>query len=354
MSFKILTINPGSTSTKVALFEDDRLIHQKKIVHTSEELKNYPQLWDQFELRKNAVQNFLNQVKLAPDQLSAVVGRGGLIKSISGGVYLVNDPMIQDAQIGLQGVHAANLGCAIARSIADAGGIPAFVVDPISVDEFEPLARYSGHPLIERRTLSHTLNIHAVGRMAAAELGVDLHQVNFIVAHLGGGISICPLKAGRIVDVNDASSSGPFSPERTGDLPLQPFIKLCYSGKYTQEQMQKLVMGEGGLIAYLNTNDATAVETRIQQGNNQALEIYQAMAYQIAKEIGAMATVVNGDVRAIIISGGLARSEMLINWIKQRVGFIAEVIVKFGEFEMEALAQGALRVLKNEEAPKTY
>jgi len=282
------------------------------------------------------------------------VGRGGLLKSIPGGTYRVNETMVADARAGVQGEHASNLGCALAWTIAQQAGIAAYTVDPVSVDEFEPLARYSGHPLIQRRALAHTLNIHAVGRMAAEKLGVDYQQTNFIIAHLGGGISICPLKGGRIVDVNDASSSGPFSPERTGELPLQPFITLCFSGKYDEAQMRKLVMGKGGLIAYLNTNSAEEVEKRIAGGDQTAREIYQAMAYQIAKEIGAMATVVKGEVRAIVISGGLARSKMLVDWIKDRVGFIAEVLVLPGEFEMEALAAGALRVLQGKETARVY
>ena len=354
MPYKIFAINPGSTSTKVALFEDEKLLFEEKISHSNEQLKRFPKLWDQFEYRNKAVFSFLEKHNVTVNQLSAVVGRGGLIKSIPGGTYQVNDAMISDAKKGLQGEHAANLGCAIAKSIADSAGISAYVVDPISVDEFEPLARYSGHPLIERRSLSHTLNIHAVGRMAAEKLGVNYQQTNFIIAHLGGGISICPLKKGRIVDVNDASAAGPFSPERTGDLPLQQFIKLCFSGKYNQNQMKKLVMGEGGLTAYLKTNNAEEIERRIEAGERQVKEIYQAMAYQVAKEIGAMSTVVNGNIRAIIISGGLANSKMLIDWISERIKFIAEVLVMPGEFEMEALAKGVLRILKGTEEAKTY
>jgi butyrate kinase len=300
------------------------------------------------------VENFLYKNNISITELSAVVGRGGLLRSISGGTYLVNDNMIADAKANLQGIHAANLGCAIAKSFADVAGVSAYVVDPISVDEFEPLARYSGHPLIERRALSHTLNIHAVGRMAAEKLKVDFFKTNFIVAHLGGGFSICLLKNGRIIDVNDASSAGPFTPERTGDLPLQQFIKLCYSGQYDQTQMQKLVMGQGGLSAYLKTNNAEEVEKRIRAGDKKAKEVYQAMAYQIAKEIGAMATVTNGKVRAIVISGGLANSKVLIRWIEERVQFIAEVLLMPGEFVMEALASGVLRILKGMEKANYY
>ncbi|MBC8185552.1 butyrate kinase [candidate division KSB1 bacterium] len=354
MAFKILVINPGSTSTKVALFEDKNSVCEENISHSNEQLKQFPTLWDQFDFRKKAVLDFLEKNDVSISLLSAVAGRGGLIRSIPGGTYTVNEQMVADAKAGLQGVHAANLGCAIAKSIADPAEISAYVVDPISVDEFEPLARYSGHPLIERRALSHTLNIHAVGRMAAEKLNVNYLNSNFVIAHLGGGISICPLKNGRIIDVNDASAAGPFSPERSGGLPLMQFIELCYSGEYDQNQMQKMVMGEGGMAAYLKTVNAAEIEERIKLRDAQAEEVYEAMAYQIAKEIGAMATVISGNVRAIIISGGLAKSKIIVNWIFERVKFIAQVLVMPGEFEMEALANGVLRVLRGKEDAKMY
>lgn len=354
MLYKILTINPGSTSTKVALFENDSPLFEETINHSMGQLKRFPDLWAQFDFRRSAILTWLEKYDVIVDQLAAVVGRGGLLRSIPGGTYLVNEAMVADARKGVQGEHASNLGCVLAWSIAQEAGIQAYTVDPVCVDEFEPLARYSGHPLIQRRALAHTLNIHAIGRMAASQLRVNYDQTNFIIAHLGGGISICPLKNGRIIDVNDASSSGPFSPERTGELPLQPFIKLCFSGKYTEQQMRNLVMGQGGLIAYLDTNNAEEVEQRINPGDAYAKEVYEAMAYQIAKEIGAMATVVHGDVHAIILSGGLAKSRMLTGWIKERVEFIAPVIILAGESEMEALAHGALRVLQGNEVAKTY
>lgn len=354
MTFKILSINPGSTSTKLAVFQDENLVLQEAISHQSDELARFEKIWDQLAFRQNAIRYFLSANNLSAADFSVIVGRGGLLKSIPGGTYEISEQLIEDARIGLQGEHAANLGCALAYYLAKDAGIPAFTVDPVSVDEFESLARYSGHPLIERRCLSHTLNIHTVGRNAAKKLGVDFRKSNFIIAHLGGGISVCPLKAGRIIDVNDASSDGPFSPERTGGLPLQPFIKLCFSGKYTVQEMKKMVMGQGGLQAYLGTNNALEVEKRIAEGDTQAAEIYEAMAYQISKEIGAAATVVKGEVRAIVLSGGLARSDMLVNWISERVAFIAEVLVFAGEFEMQALANGALRVLRGEEKVKKY
>ncbi|MBN1348743.1 butyrate kinase [candidate division KSB1 bacterium] len=354
MNFKLLIINPGSTSTKIAIFDDEQNSLEKSIAHSPKELMAFEKIWDQLAIRQRALQAFLAESKYRPVDFSAIVGRGGLLRSVPGGTYQISARMLEDARIGLQGEHAANLGCALAYELAQAAGIPAFIVDPISVDEFEPIARYSGHPLIQRRSLSHTLNLHAAGREAARRLGEDFIAANFVIAHLGGGISICPLKGGKIIDVNDASSDGPFSPERTGGLPLQPFINLCFSGNYTKQQVKKLVMGEGGLLAYTGTSSAREIEKRIHEGDSATKEIYLAMAYQIAKEIGAMATVLDGNVRAIVISGGLANSDLLVSWIKKRIAFIAEVLVLPGEFEMQALAHGALRVLRGEERAKQY
>lgn len=351
---KILVINPGSTSTKVALFDETRLLWQEAIDHQPEELKPFTRLWQQYFWRSQRLENLLSEKQIKLSELSAVVGRGGLLKPVAGGVYLVNERMLSDAQTGVQGEHAANLGCALAAEIAKKANAPAYVVDPISVDEFEPLARYSGHPQIERRCLSHALNIHAAARFAAEKIGVDFHRANFVVAHLGGGISVAAVQRGRIIDVNDASSDGPFSPERTGGLPLQPFIGLCFSGKFSEQEVRQQVMGCGGLLAYLGTSSAKEVERRIANGDQKAKEVYEAMAYQIAKEIGAMAVVLRGDVAAIIITGGLAKSELLTGWIRAQVSFMAEVLTFAGEFEMEAMAAGALRVLTGKEEAKTY
>jgi len=239
-----------------------------------------------------------------------------MFRPLPGGTYEVNERMLRDARANLQGEHASNLGCALAHRLASRYGSRAYVVDPVSVDEFEPLARYSGHPAIERRSLSHALNIHAAARRAAAQLGIALTESSLIIAHLGGGISVAPVRGCRIIDINDASSDGPFSPERTGGLPLQRFIDLCYSGSYSEREMRRLVMGSGGLVAYLGTNSATEVEKRIEGGDAAAREVYQAMAYQVAKEIGAMATVLAGRVDAIVLAGGLAGSALVVGWIK--------------------------------------
>ena len=351
---KILVINPGSTSTKIALYERTKQLHQTTIPLTPENLEAHAELWDQFELRKHSILSFLQEHKVSLNDIEAVVGRGGLLKPLVGGTYIVSESMVADARRGVQGQHASNLGCALAFDIAREAGVPAYTVDPVCVDEFEPLSRFSGHPLIQRRALSHTLNIHAVGRKAANELCIDYAKSQFVVVHLGGGISVCALKGGRIIDVNDASGDGPFSPERSGSLPMQSFISLCCSGDYQEADLRKMVMGKGGLVAYLGTKDAMEVEQRIRQGDEKARDVYMAMAYQIAKEVGAMSTVLFGNVDAIVLSGGLTRSEMLVQWVRERVQRIAQVLVFPGEFEMEALALGVVRVLEGKEQAQTY
>ncbi|MDH7515228.1 MAG: butyrate kinase [Bacteroidota bacterium] len=348
-SFHILVINPGSTSTKIAVYRDDKLIHQADVQHPP----SAGSIWDEFDNRLVQIRAMLKDLSL-DTPIDAVAGRGGLLKPIEGGTYTVNEAMLADARANLQGEHAANLGCAFADALARELNAPAFVVDPVSVDEFEPLARYSGHPDIRRRALAHTLNMHAVARAAAAKLKIPYKKSSFVVAHLGGGVSISPLKGGRIIDANDASSNGPFTPERTGTLPLQPFIKMCFSGKYTESDMRKLVMGKGGLVAYLGTNDMREIERRITEGDSYAAEVVQAMCYQIAKEIGAMATVLFGKVHAILMTGGLTHSRLIYKSVKKRVSWIAPVMNFAGEHEMLALALGTLRVLRGEERPRTY
>jgi len=349
----ILVINPGSTSTKVAVFSGKEKIEQENIIHDAEELNKFHSLWNQFDYRILAIEKFLASIKVdAP--FDAIVGRGGILKPLKRGTYLVNEEMIKDARQGIRGAHVSNLGCALADRIADKYKCEAYIVDPVSVDEFEPKARYSGHPLFERRSLSHSLNLRAAAFWAAEKLNINANENSFIVAHLGSGISIAPVKKGCVIDVNDASSAGPFSPERTGGLPLLPFIDLCFSGKYSKNQIIEMVMSKGGLMAYLGTKDLEKVEEMIEQGNENALNVYLAMTYQIAKEIGAMATVVNGDVKAIVLTGGLAKSNKLVTEITGRVMFIAPIFVFSGELEMEAMAEGVLRILRNEEKVKEY
>ena len=348
---EILVLNPGSTSTKMGLYLGEEESSVGVIRHDVATLKSYRDVWGQFHFRMQEARLWAHAHTHEP---VAVVGIGGLLKPVCGGTYRVNERMIEDARANLQGEHASNLGCAMASTLASEYGCQALVVDPVSVDEFEPLARYAGHPLFHRKSLSHALNIHAAAHRGAKALGKSVAQSSFIVAHLGGGISVSPVQSGRIVDANDAASDGPFSPERTGGLPLQQFITLCYSGAYSEKETRKLVMGSGGLAAYLGTNSAVEVERRIQAGDTLAREVHEAMAYQIAKEIGAMATVLQGRVDAVILTGGLAESSMLVTWITERVKFIGPIFVYPGEHELEALALGALRVLRGVEQPKEY
>lgn len=348
MGWKILVINPGSTSTKIAVFEDENCLKEKTLYHRESKLE----ILEELPERLSDLQSWMSQEGL--EGFNAVVARGGLLKPLPSGTFKVNARMLEDLRLRPQAHHASNLGAFMADSISRQYGIPAFIVDPVSVDEFDPLARYSGLPEIPRRALSHALNIKSVARDVAKELGKRIEECNFVVAHLGGGISVVPLEKGRIVDANDANQGGPFSPERAGGLPTVDLVKLAFSGKYTEKELITRLTKKGGLSAYLGTNDAREVERRISQGDSFAKEVYQAMAYQIAKEIGAMAAVLKGKVDRVIITGGLAYSNILVPWIVERVSFIAPAVIKPGEGEMRALALGALRVLKGEEQPKDY
>ena len=352
--FDILVINPGSTSTKVAIYKDEKEVISESLKHSSNELGKCAGVWDQYDLRMKAIRSFLTKHSINPKELSAVIGRGGMVKPIPGGTYKINKQMIEDAKINYQGEHCSNLGCALADEIAAIGNIPAYTVDPVAVDEFEPIARLSGHPLLNRRAFGHPLNMHEAARRAAAKLGKEYQNSQFVVAHLGGGISVSPVKNGRIIDINDASSGGPFSPDRTGSVPLQPFITLCFSGDYSEDDMRRMVMGRGGLKAYLGTHSGEEIEKRIADGDEKAKLVYQAMAYQIAKEVGAMATVLNGKVDAVVLTGGLTHSKMLMEWIMERVAYIAPIIIFHGEFEFEAMVFSVLRVLRKEEEASEY
>lgn len=353
--FRLLIINPGSTSTKIAIFDNEKPVMETTLRHTDQELAPYNSVADQFEFRKNVILDTLNKNDINITKLSGVVGRGGLLKPMEGGTYKVNDTMLNDLKLAAMGQHASNLGAIIANEIAAQLNIPAFIVDPVVVDEMDEIARISGMPELERISIFHALNQKAVARRAAKDLGKAYDAVNLIVAHLGGGISVGAHRNGRIVDVNNAlDGEGPFSPERTGTLPVSGLIKLCYSGKYTIDELKKKIVGKGGLVAYLGTNDGREVEAMIKNGNKEAELVYKAMAYQVAKEIGSCAAVLEGKVDAIIMTGGLAYDKALVGWIKERVEFISEVKVYPGEDEMIALAEGGLRVLRGEEKAKEY
>ena len=353
--YKILVINPGSTSTKVALFSNEQLLFENKIEHNSKELSNFNRIIDQYQFRQEIILNFLKDKGINLSTLNAVVGRGGLLKPISSGTYQVNKKMLEDLYNGVSGEHASNLGGILAYGIAENLSIPAYIVDPVVIDEMDLVARISGIPEIPRISILHALNQKAVARKAALDLGKRYDKVNFIIAHLGGGISVGIHSKGKIIDVNNAlNGEGPFTPERSGGVPVGSLVNLCFSGKFTKDEIMKKIKGKGGLVAYLNTSDVREVIKRINHGDKKAKLILEAMAYQVAKEIGAAATVLKGQIDAIILTGGIAYANEFINMIKDRVSFLSLVMVYPGEEEMLALCEGALRVLRGEEAGKIY
>ncbi|WP_130807778.1 butyrate kinase [Senegalia massiliensis] len=353
--YRLLVINPGSTSTKIAIFDNEKLVLEETLRHSTEELSPYESMYDQFEFRKNIILKTLSDKEINITKLSAVVGRGGLLKPISGGTYSVDEKMIEDLKVGVLGEHASNLGGIIAGEIATGLNIPSYIVDPVVVDEMQDVARISGMPELERKSIFHALNQKAVARRASDELKKSYEELNFIVAHLGGGVSVGAHKKGKVIDVNNAlDGDGPFSPERSGGLPSGDLAKMCYSGKYTLDDIKKKIKGKGGLVAYLCTNDAREVTKMIDNGDKKAELVYKAMAYQVSKEIGACAAVLKGQVDGIILTGGIAYDDNFISWIKESVEFISKVFVYPGEDEMIALAQGGLRVLRGEEKAKQY
>ncbi len=354
-TYTILTINPGSTSTKLAVFKNESPVFTETIRHSTEELSKYTGIIDQYEFRRDEVLKLLDNKGISIYDLDAVVGRGGLVEPIPSGTYLVNDKMMEDLKASRQGEHASNLGGMIANEIAKKADIPAYIVDPVVVDELDDIARVSGMPELPKISIFHALNQKAMARQAAKDMGKTYEDLDFIVVHLGGGVSVGAHHKGRVIDVNNAlNGEGPFSPERTGGLTAMQLVDLCYSGKYTRDELKKKIAGEGGLVAYLGTNDAQEVEKMIEKGNEKAKLVYEAMAYQTAKEIGAMAAVLKGHVDAIVVTGGIAHDDVFVGWIKDRVKFIAPVKCYPGEDELAALALGGLRVLRGEEKYKVY
>ncbi len=343
----ILVINPGSTSTKFALFEEENLIFEKTLRHTSEEISGYGKITDQFHFRKNLILNELTGHKIDLSLIAAVVGRGGLVRPIESGIYEVNEKMIEDLRTGVLGQHASNLGGLIADDIAASlPGAKAYIVDPVVVDELEPVARLSGHPAIERISIFHALNQKAVARVYAASVNRKYEDMNLIVAHMGGGISVGAHRKGRIIDVNNAlDGDGPFSPERSGGLPSGQLAELCFSGKYSSQEIKSMISGKGGMVAYLGTNNFIEANSRAENGDQTAELVIKAMAYQVSKEIGAMASVLEGIVDAIILTGGLAHQELHVGRIRKMVEFIARVVVYPGEDEIKALAFNGLLAL---------
>jgi len=351
---KILVINPGSTSTKIAIFNmEGKKFFIESISHSVEELSRFDTLLEQTTMRKKLVLEALKKHGIDLNSIKAVIGRGGVLKPLTAGTYQVNDVLIEDLK-NSSVKHASNLGGIIASEIAVEIGVSSYITDPVSVDEFSDIARVSGLKGITRKSLLHTLNIRANAFRYCKEEKKDFTKINLIVAHLGGGISIAPIFKGKIVDVNNANDGGPFSPERAGSLPNTAFIHLCYSDKYIEKELVSLVTKQGGLISYLGTNDLREVEKKIEEGDQYAKLIFDAMCYQIAKEIGAMATVLKGEVEAIILTGGISYDKDLVKEIKDRTGWIAPIVVYPGEEEMKALAEAVIRMEKGEEKVKIY
>ena len=355
MSIKTLVINPGSTSTKVGVFEDETLLFEETLRHPTEEIAKYASVIDQKDFRKEIILDFLKEKDCDPKSLDVIVGRGGLLKPIPGGTYTVSDALLADLVKGVQGQHASNLGGILAREIGDKLGVPSYIVDPVVVDELTDKARLSGMPELPRRSIFHALNQKAVARRYAKEHGARYEDLNLIVIHMGGGVSVGAHSHGKVVDVNNIlDGEGCFSPERSGTVPVGDLVKMCFSGKYTQQEIYKKICGNGGFNAYLHTNDARVVEKLAKEGNAEAQLVQDAFYYQIAKDAGAMAAVLCGKVDQIILTGGIAYNPYTREILEKHLGFIAPITVYPGEDELLALCQGALRVVTGEEKAKEY
>lgn len=352
--YYILAINPGSTSTKLGLYKNLEKIYEETLRHDANELAPYPTIWDQYEFRKDVILKALQEHPQKPPRLDAIVGRGGLLKPIISGTYIVNDELEADSRNNYQGEHASNLGAVLARDIAKEYNCPSYMVDPPAVCEYQRLAFYSGHPLINRRSIHHALNVHAIARKAAKDIGKPYTQARFIIAHLGGGVTVNAFSGGKVIDSNDGMGEGPFTPERSGSLPMQQFAELCYSGKYTLKQVRKMLTGKGGMTAYLGTNSAAKAQEMAIGGDKVAEEVYEAMVYQIAKEIGAQATVLEGNFDGIVLTGGLAYSDYFCQHITKRISFLGKILRYPGEDEIMALVEGAYRALTGDEPAKVY
>ena len=353
---RILAINPGSTSTKIAVFQNEEPIFIKNIKHKSEELQKFEKITDQYEFRKNIIVNELNSADVPEAHVKAVVGRGGLVHPIESGVFEVNDTMKQDLRNSPLGEHASNLGGLIADDIAQSlPACKAYITNPVVVDELNEIARITGHPLFLRKSIFHALNQKAVAHEHAKSILRKYEDLNLIVVHLGGGITVGAHHKGRVIDVNQGlDGEGPFSPERSGTLPVGDLVKICFSGKYSLKEIKKMITGKGGLVAYLGTNNCYEIEKRVAKGDKEATLIYEAMAYQVSKTIGAMASVLKGDIDGILITGGIAHDKWFVSKIIERVHRFGPVHVYPGEDEMRALAMNVLRVIKGEIQAKVY
>ena len=355
MAIKSLIINPGSTSTKIGVFEDETLLFEETLRHSTEEIAQYASIVDQKDFRKQIILDLLNEKNFDIKSLQVVVGRGGMLKPIPGGTYAVSDALLEDLKIGKQGQHASNLGGILAREIGDSIGVPSYIVDPVVVDELMPISRYSGVSELPRTSVFHALNQKAVAKRYAKEQRKAYDSLNLIVVHMGGGVSVGAHEKGRVIDVfNALDGDGAFSPERAGAVPSGALIKMCFSGQYTEKEVYKKIVGNGGFNAYVGTNDMRDVEKMVQNGDKKAEEVREAFIMQVAKNIGSMACVLKGKVDQIIITGGIAYDKVVVAGLTERAGFIAPITVYPGEDELLALTQGALRVMNGEEKAMEY
>ena len=355
MSIRSLIINPGSTSTKIGVFEDETQIFDKTLRHSTEEIAQFPDIYSQKDFRKEIILDALKEAGIAPESFDVIVGRGGLLKPIPGGTYAVSDELLADLKNPPQGEHASNLGGLLAREIADPLGLPSYIVDPVVVDELEPVARISGVPEIPRVSIFHALNQKAMARRYAKEVGRPYEELRLIVVHMGGGVSVGAHKGGRVIDVfNALDGDGAFSPERAGGVPSGALVRMCYESGLTEKEMKKKITGNGGFNAYLGTNDAREVDRLVDEGDAKAALVRDAFVFQMSKDIGSMAAVLDGKVDAIIMTGGIAYDKAVTDGITAKVSFIAPVVLYPGEDELLALAQGALRVMNGEEEAKVY
>jgi butyrate kinase len=354
--FQLIVINPGSVSTKFAVYEDERALFVVNLRHTEQELAQFngKSILEQKDFRLALIEHELHQRGISPTQFAAAVGRGGLLRPVASGTYRVNENMLQELRRAERGQHASNLGAFLAQAIAERGSIPAFIVDPVSVDEWPEKARLSGSALMERQCLSHALNTKAVAKRFAREKGRRYEDLHLIVAHIGSGISVSAHEHGRMVDVTNSREEGAFSTERAGTVPCMKLTELCFSGRFTEKQIETVLFREGGLYSYLGTKDLEEVERRIAAGDSRAALVFEAMVYQLAKEVGAMSAALRGRVDAVLVTGGMANSKKLVANLRSHIYWIAPLHVYAGEDELQALAEGALRVLRGEEVAHEY
>ncbi len=352
----ILAINPGGTSTKAGLYHNDELIFEESIHHDLSDLEPYPTTYDQMDFRRDIVLGVLAEKGYKPEDLSAVVGRGGTFKSLASGTYRVNRKLLEDIRDGstLQADHPSNLGALIAWAIAEKASIPAYFVDPVCVDEMIDEARLSGHPLLPRVSLSHALNIRMVAYKAAEKLNRPMNQLNMVVMHLGSGISVNALRKGKMIDTNNANDDGPFSSTRTGGLPVTGLMKLCFSGKYNMKELKKMLLKKGGVFSYLQEEHVGRIRKKVEAGDEKADLVLKAMVYQMAKEAGAMAAALRGQVDAVVITGGIAYNPWVTDLLTEYLSYLGKILVFPGEAELEALTRGVLRVMDKIEEEREY